>query len=73
MDNKCTIIDDIAISETTKGKGIATFLMKALINWVLEKNQNELYLFASEKAFNIYKKLGFKEKKFWIEQFQFKY
>ncbi|AUB31404.1 GNAT family N-acetyltransferase [Spiroplasma floricola] len=73
FDNKCTIVDDIAISEKARGKGIATFLMKSLINWSMEKNQNELYLFGSDDAFNIYKKLGFKEDKFWLEQFQFNY
>ncbi len=73
FDEKITVIDDIAMLEVARGKGLATFLMKSLINRCLEKGQKEACLFGSKMAFNIYKKLGFKEENFWLEQFKVVY
>ncbi|AGR41982.1 GNAT family N-acetyltransferase [Spiroplasma diminutum] len=73
FDDKSTVIDDITMLESVRGKGLATFLMKSLINRCLEKGQKEVYLFGSEMAFNIYKKLGFIEEDFWLEQYKINY
>ncbi|WP_338985469.1 GNAT family N-acetyltransferase [Spiroplasma endosymbiont of Diplazon laetatorius] len=70
FENKLTIVDDITMSEEVRGKGLATFLMKSLINRCIEMGQKEICLIASEDAFNIYKKLGFEEEGFWLEQFK---
>ncbi|AUM62518.1 GNAT family N-acetyltransferase [Spiroplasma monobiae] len=73
FDKNSSIVDDIAISEKARGKGLATFLMKSLINWSIDNGKEELCLFGSDEAFNIYKKLGFKEEDFWLEQFELIY
>ncbi|QHX36524.1 GNAT family N-acetyltransferase [Spiroplasma sp. BIUS-1] len=73
FDNKTTVIDDITVLDSVRGKGLATFLMKSLLNICFERNQEEVYLFGSEMAINIYKKLGFKDEDFWMEQLKLVY
>ncbi|AGR40978.1 GNAT family N-acetyltransferase [Spiroplasma taiwanense] len=66
---KIGMIDDISVKEDFRNNGIATIIMKSLINKAIDDGLDELYLFASEQAIEIYKKLGFIEDDFWLEQY----
>ncbi len=55
-------IDAIYIKEEYRGKGIATNLINEFISWCKNKNIKEIDIgvfLANEKAYKLYKKLGF--------------
>jgi GNAT superfamily N-acetyltransferase len=57
-------IEELAVKESFRGRGIGTFLIKHLIDYCKKKNIPVLYLgtgdYSNNKNISYYKKLGFK-------------
>ncbi|AHI53046.1 GNAT family N-acetyltransferase [Spiroplasma culicicola] len=72
FENGYAVVDDINVLPEFRNQGLASNLIKTIVNDCIEHNMQHVLLFASEMGMGLYQRVGFIDEDFWFEQYKIK-